>query len=218
MYTEFLHFRKAAFAQWKFTSGQNYFYKIRKINSYCRLQCFAEKSSPFSDVVLKIRTPNSRVWILMQTTWHLFPISSCFPSFPFPLLKLCERKSLLFLYFVWCPSCFSCLFFLSLSFPSVVLFYLSVDSDQIGACPYSAARAESAFGKVQSREASERVRGKGGNRAAKVDVALACSHLYPPTPFHFFCFWFCLSVMHQPRLSFRSHWAHQGLHHSLAAS
>lgn len=112
----------------------------------------------------------------------------------------------------WCVS----LFFLFLSFHfllSLSFFFfflnLSIDSDQTGACPYSAARAESAFGKVQSREASERIRGKDGKHVARrVDVAPACSRLYP-LPFFFSCF----SVMHQPRLSFRSHRARQGLHH-----
>lgn len=55
------------------------------------------------------------------------------------------------------PSPFVCVF--------VFFSFIHVDSDQTGACPYSAARAESAFGKVQSRQASERFRGKDGKRA-----------------------------------------------------
>lgn len=101
--------------------------------------------------------------------------------------------------------CFSFLFLLYL-LPSFVLFYLSIDSDQAGACPYSAARAESAFGKVQSREASERVRGKDGKRTVRVDAdaAPACSHLYPALPLLPFSA-FDSAFLHQACLSFRSH-------------
>lgn len=73
------------------------------------------------------------------------------------------------------PSVCVCLcvcFFLSLSpfCPLCPCLSRLLDTDETGACPHTAARAESAVWEVKSREASERIRGDNGNMKSHLRV------------------------------------------------
>lgn len=111
--------------------------------------------------------------IILNTCPSILPytvmlnLKTLFPAFKLLhtlVLWLVYSKDLLIFFSATYVCLFPSLSLVSFYFPPL---FLSLDSDQTGACPYSAARAVSAFGKVQSRAASERVRGKYGKHAGR---------------------------------------------------